>query len=126
MTPDLIDKTALLVPMLGKQFVINLVVAFLLALLAVRLRPATAIGTATGLATAGLAAGVLTELSNWNWYGFALPWSVVNVVDHTIQFLLAGLVLAALMKRYAPAAAGGVNVPAGAGIGQGDRAGARR
>lgn len=125
MTPDLVDKSTLIGPMLGKQFVINLVVAFLLALLVLRLRPTTAVGTATGLATAGLAAAVLTQLSNWNWYGFALPWSLVNVADHTIQFFLAGLVLAALLKRFAPPASG-VSAPAGAGMGHPERVGARK
>jgi hypothetical protein len=122
LTPNVIDRTALIGQMLGTQFVIDLAVAFLLALVALRLRPTTTVGTATALGTAGLAGSMLIELSNWNWYGFSLSWTTVNVVDHTIQWFLAGLVLAALMRRLAPAAtASGVNVPAGAGIGQGER-----
>ena len=122
LTPTLIDKTALIPQMLGKQFVINLVVAFLLALVTLRLRPATPVRIAIALGTAGLAGSVLIEVSNWNWYGFSLPWSTVNVIDHTIQWFLAGLVLAALMRRLAPAVGtDGVSVPAGAGIGHGDR-----
>jgi hypothetical protein len=122
LTPNLIDKTTLIGQMLGKQFVINLVVAFLLALVALRLRPTTVMGTATALAIAGLAGSALIELSNWNWYGFSASWSIVNLVDHTIQWFIAGLVLAALMRRLAPAAAvGGVYAPAGAAIGGSER-----
>jgi hypothetical protein len=117
LTPNLIDKTTLIPQMLGKQFMINLAVAFLLALVVLRLRPTTTLGTATALGTAGLAGSVLIEVSNANWYGFPLPWSTVNVIDHTIQWFLAGLVLAALMRRLAPAAASGVSVPSGAEIG---------
>jgi hypothetical protein len=108
--------------MLGKQFIINLAVSFLLALVALRLRPTTMLGTATTLAMAGLAGSLLIEVSNWNWYGFSASWSTVNVIDHTIQWFLAGLVLAALIRRLAPAAAvSGVSVPSGAGIGQRER-----
>jgi hypothetical protein len=127
LTPNLIDRTTLIGQMLGTQIVIDLAVAFLLALVALRLRPTTTVGTAVALGTAGLAGSVLIELSNWNWYGFSLSWTTVNVVDHTIQWFLAGLVLAALMRRLAPASAtSGVNVPAGAGMGQGERTVSKR
>lgn len=120
LTPNLIDKTTLIGQMLGKQFIINLAVAFLLALVALRLRPATTLRTATSFAIAGFAGSLLIEASNWNWYGFSGPWTAVNVIDQTIQWFLAGVVLAALMRRLAPAAAtGGVGIPAGAGIRQG-------
>jgi hypothetical protein len=120
LTPNLIDKTTLIGEMLGKQFVINLAVSLLLALVVLRLRPSTTMGTATALAMAGLAGSALIELSNWNWYGFALSWSTVNLMDHTIQWFLAGLVLATLMRRFAPAAAG-VGVAPGAGPGSSER-----
>jgi hypothetical protein len=126
LTPNLADRTALIGKMLGTQFVIDLVVALLLALVALRLRPTTMLGTATALGTAGLAASMLIEASNWNWYGFSLPWTAVNVVDHAIQWFLAGLVLAALMRRLAPVAVTGVSIPAGAGMGQGERSVSKR
>jgi hypothetical protein len=127
LTPSLIDKTTLIGQMLGTQFAIDVVVSFLLALVALRLRPSTTLGTATALAIAGLAGSLLIELSNWNWYGFALPWSTVNIIDHTIQWFLAGLLLAALLRRLAPAAAtGSVGIPGAAGIGQGDRTVSKR
>ena len=126
LTPNLADRTALIGQMLGTQFVINLVVALLLALVALRLRSATMLGTATVLGTTGLAGSMLIEASNWNWYGFSLPWTAVNVIDHTIQWFLAGLVLAALMRRLAPGAVSGVSIPAGAGMGQGERSVSKR
>ena len=46
---------------------------------------ATPVRTGMMLATAGLAAGVALELSNWNWYGFGAGYAIVNIVDVCIQ-----------------------------------------
>ena len=122
MTPDLIDKTTLIGQMLGKQLIINLLVAFLMALVVLRLRPTSTVRAGTALAIAGLAGSALIELSNWNWYGFAASWSIVNVIDNTIQWFIAGFVLALLMRRLTPAAlSGAVSVPASAGMGASER-----
>jgi hypothetical protein len=48
---------------------------------------------------AGLAAGIIKEMSDWNWYGFATSYAIVNEVDLTIQFALAGVVIAWIYKR---------------------------
>ena len=120
MTPDLADKTssAFMAPMLGKQLAIDLVVAFVLCLLLLRLPAASLVHTGRTFAMAGLAIALLIELSNWNWYGFAANFALVNAVDTTIQFFVTGVVLAWAARRFgAPRAAeaSGVNVPAGAG-----------
>ena len=50
------------------------------------------------LAIAGLAASVIVELPNWNWWGFSGPYTAVNMADATITWLLAGLVIARVAK----------------------------
>jgi hypothetical protein len=50
------------------------------------------------VAVAGLAASVIVDLPNWNWYGFSGPYTAVNLADSTITCLLSGLVLAMVAK----------------------------
>lgn len=39
------------------------------------------------------------ELSDWNWYGFAADYAIVNTIDLAISFALAGVVIAWIYKR---------------------------
>jgi hypothetical protein len=48
-------------------------------------------GSATG---AGLFAGIVSDLPNWNWWSFPSGYTIVSVVDHTLAGCLAGLVIA--------------------------------
>jgi hypothetical protein len=50
------------------------------------------------LAVAGLAAGVIADLPNWNWWGFSGAYTAVNIADYTLTWLLAGLVIAKVAK----------------------------
>jgi hypothetical protein len=50
------------------------------------------------LAVAGLAAGVIADLPNWNWWGFSGAYTAVNIVDFMLTWLLAGLVIAKVAK----------------------------
>jgi hypothetical protein len=50
------------------------------------------------LAIAGLAASVIVDLPNWNWWGFSGSYTLVNMADATITWLLAGLVIAKVAK----------------------------
>ncbi len=50
------------------------------------------------LAIAGLAASVIVDLPNWNWWGFSGTYTAVNLADSTITWLLAGLVIAKVAK----------------------------
>jgi hypothetical protein len=52
----------------------------------------------TFLATTGLAASVIFDLPNWNWWGFSGTYTAVNLADSTITWLLAGLVIARVAK----------------------------
>jgi hypothetical protein len=46
------------------------------------------------LAIAGLAASVIADLPNWNWWAFSGAYTAVNLIDYTLTWLLAGLVIA--------------------------------
>jgi hypothetical protein len=101
-TPDLADKTKLsMTPNLVKQLAIDLVTALLLCVLVARIGVGRKRDTALTLALGGAAAGIIKELSDWNWYGFTASYASVNVIDLTIQFALAGAVVAWLFKRQA-------------------------
>ena len=46
------------------------------------------------LAIVGLAASVIADLPNWNWWGFSGAYTAVNLADSTLTWLVAGLVIA--------------------------------
>jgi hypothetical protein len=46
------------------------------------------------LAVAGLAASVIVDIPNWNWWGFSGVYTAVNLADFTLTWLFAGLVIA--------------------------------
>ena len=103
-TPDMADKTKAMGGNLAKQFVIDLVAALLLCVVVARIGVRRKRDTALTLGLAGLAAGIIKEMSDWNWYGFSASYSIVNEIDLTIQFALAGIVIAWVYKRQAAGA----------------------
>jgi hypothetical protein len=98
-TPDMADKSKSMGPNMLKQIVIDLFAALLLCVVIERIGVRRKRDAALTLALAGLAAGVIKEMSDWNWYGFATGYAIVNEIDLTIQFALAGLVIAWIYKR---------------------------
>ena len=50
------------------------------------------------LAIVGLAASVIVDLPNWNWWGFSAAYTAVNLADSTLTWLVAGLVIAKVAK----------------------------
>lgn len=86
-----------LLTQLGADIAVMLVAAFLLAL--------AAVGGATFL-TRVLFVGALSlvgwldiHISYWNWYGFPTDYTLAALVDAVIGYLLAGVVLAWLVKK---------------------------
>jgi hypothetical protein len=97
--PDLADKTKSMGPNMAKQLVIDLIAAVLLCVVVARTGVRRKRDMALTLGLAGLAAGIIKEMSDWNWYGFSASYAIVNEIDLAIQFALAGLVIAWLYKR---------------------------
>jgi hypothetical protein len=98
-TPDLADKSTAMAGNLMKQAGIDLVVALTLCIVVARIGVGRKRDTAPTLALAALAAGIMKEISDWNWYGFSASYASVNVMDLVIQFALAGAVIAWIYKR---------------------------
>lgn len=109
--PGVTDRSTFMSMMLARQVALDLVAAFLLALVIARLRLPVLRG-ALLLGAVALAAGVVLELSNWNWYGFPIAYSLVNVLDTAINVALASAVLGWFARRLRPADAG-VTTPQG-------------
>jgi hypothetical protein len=88
---------------LGVEFGLEVVESLLMALIAAiagggfgdRVRIA---------ALVGLIAGMATNVSYWNWYGFGLDYTLANGFIEVMKFVVAGLVIAAILRRK-PAAA---------------------
>jgi hypothetical protein len=51
-------------------------------------------GRVGSAAAAGLFAGIVSDLPNWNWWNFSTGYTITSVVDHTLAGLLAGFVIA--------------------------------
>jgi hypothetical protein len=49
-------------------------------------------------AVVGLAASVMIDLPNWNWFGFSGAYTAVNLADSTITWALAGLAIAKVTR----------------------------
>jgi hypothetical protein len=98
-TPDLADKSKAMGPNMAKQIVVDLVAALVLCVVVAQIGVRRKRDTAMQLALVGFAMVMSKELSDWNWYGFALNYEVVNIIDLTISFALAGAVIAWVYKR---------------------------
>jgi hypothetical protein len=53
------------------------------------------------VALLGLLPGLDVDVGYWNWYGFPGDYTLAVMADHVLGWLLAGLVLAAIIKRPA-------------------------
>ncbi len=62
----------------------------------------------------GLLVTLDVDASYWNWYGFPTSYFLAQAVDHTVGWLLAGLVLARVCRREAPDPAAAERVKAAA------------
>ena|ERR1700731_3969215 len=78
-----------------KEVVVSLIAAFLLAQTVL-----AAYMTRVGFVTlTGVAAGLTTNVSYWNWYGFPTDYTVAYAAIKIVGYLAAGLAIAAVMRR---------------------------
>ncbi|HEV2841252.1 MAG TPA: hypothetical protein VGW39_08015 [Chthoniobacterales bacterium] len=87
----------------GKCLAIQFGIDFLKALLVVYLLAQTSVtgfgGRTMFVTIAGALAAIATTPSLWNWYGFAGTYACANVVMITVEFLVAGIVIALVLRR---------------------------
>ncbi|HET7200138.1 MAG TPA: hypothetical protein VFI80_04915 [Burkholderiales bacterium] len=96
---DYADRTKQFGSMMAKQAAIDLAMVFVLVLLLDRLAGGSVWRTATTYAALALAYAGGVHVSNWVWWNFPLAWTIGNVADQMIGFLLVGLTIAALRRR---------------------------
>jgi len=80
------------------QFLILAAGAFLLTWLVLQTSGLSYGKRVVFLAVVGLAASVVSDLPNWNWWGFSGGYTAVMVADSTLTWLFAGLVIAKVAK----------------------------
>jgi hypothetical protein len=87
----------------GKTLAIQLGIDFLKALLVVYLLAQSTVagfgGRVMFVTVAGILAATATNLALWNWYGFADAYACANVVMMTVEFFVAGLFIALIIKN---------------------------
>jgi hypothetical protein len=80
------------------QFLTQVLAAFLLTWLVLKTGGSSYGGRVVFLTVVGLAAGVIVELPNWNWWGFSNNYTAVAITDCALTWLIAGLVIAKVAK----------------------------
>lgn len=104
LTPDLADRSQeSMAPQLVTQYVINAVSAGLLAWLLLFTPIRTALGAGGLFALVGLAAGIDSGLSAWNWYGHPTDFTLAMIFDQVACFFVAGLVVGWARQKFVPA-----------------------
>jgi hypothetical protein len=75
----------------------NIVCALLAAILVTLVRPGFVVRVAS-VTLVGILASIMTLVPYWNWYGFPTDFTLAQFVEHTAGWLLAGLVLALIVR----------------------------
>lgn len=88
------DMTPMLIKEFIKQFVQALIAAWIVSMIAASFM------TRTGIVTAiGLSAGIATNVSYWNWYGYPLNYTEAQILIELVSGLVAGLAISAVLGR---------------------------
>ena len=83
---------------LGTEFLTELIEALLAAILLAQTRLGS-FGSRMGfIVVLGLAAAITTNIPYWNWYGFPASYTAAYMMIEFVDYLVAGLVVAALVK----------------------------
>jgi len=83
---------------LGVEFGLEMVEALLMA--AIAALAAAGFGRRLAIAVlVGVIAAITTNLSYWNWYGFGLDYTLANGCIELGKYVIAGLVIAAILGR---------------------------
>jgi hypothetical protein len=75
----------------------NVVCALLAAILVSQLRPGFSVRVAS-VTLVGILASIMTLVPYWNWYGFPTDFTLAQIVEKTVGWLLAGIVLALIVR----------------------------
>jgi hypothetical protein len=79
------------------EFGTNVLCAVLAAIIVSQLRAGFFVRVAC-VTLVGLLAAIMTAVPFWNWYGFPTDFTLAQIVEHTVGWFLAGIVLAAIVR----------------------------
>lgn len=101
------EKDPMTPAQLGTQLGIDVMLAILAAMLLAQAAPAMPqyIMRVFFVLLIGLIAGIAVPLPYWNWYGFPADFTRAAVAEQVLGYTLAGLVIAAIVRKPAAPAA---------------------
>ena len=79
----------------------NVVCAFLAAIIVSQIRPGFFVRVAC-VTLIGVLASVMSDVPYWNWYGFPTDFTLAQLIEHSVGWLLAGIALAAIVRPSSP------------------------
>lgn len=85
-------------PPMAAGFVIDLICALTAAWLLTRTAELGYWGKVCFTAALGFLAAVFIQASAWNWFGYTAHFTLVQILDSTLSFALAGLGMAKILK----------------------------
>jgi hypothetical protein len=84
--------------LLTNEFIIQILAAFLVTGLVARVKGVSYMGRVGLVTLFGLAAGVVSYLPLWNWFGFSIPYIAVGMADLLIGWYFAGFIIARVTR----------------------------
>ena len=84
---------------LSVDFLIELAEVALAVFLLSQTRLTTFVARVRFVLLIGIVAAIATNLSNWNWYGFPLDYTLACICIQAVGFLCAGLVAATVLRK---------------------------
>jgi len=91
---------------MGIEFATELVEAILVVLLLAQTRLTTFGGRVAFVTAAGILAAIATNVSYWNWYGFARAYTTSYMFIEVVGFFCVGIVGGLVLGRRSPQTAG--------------------
>jgi hypothetical protein len=89
---------------MGIQLLTEILTALLVCLVLARAKEFSVRSIVTTAVCIGLAGFASATLPQWNWYGFSDAYTLAELFDVVVGFLLAGLVIAFVLRRRIPTA----------------------
>jgi len=90
------DMAPMMIKEFLKQFLQALIAAWIVSMIAASFLKRVGIVTAIGFS-----AGIATNISYWNWYGFPLDYTLAQIAIELVSALVAGLAIAAVLRKRA-------------------------
>jgi len=84
-------------PLMGKELALEVVQSLILAWLLSGLVVTGLVARTTAAALVGVAVGISTNGSYWNWWGFPADYTLAAIVIQIVGYTLAGLVIASIL-----------------------------